>query len=120
MRRAEKAGVDRWELEDQMAAEELQAELESRAPSETEVEDIAVFVFFPKADPYADGEDVYEVRAKISTLAWSGLTPEQAEMLRREGCTFLQGYLFSRPIPAREFAALLGSGQAQTLGQISG
>ncbi|WP_176819046.1 bifunctional diguanylate cyclase/phosphodiesterase [Quadrisphaera sp. DSM 44207] len=34
-------------------------------------------------------------------------TSEQAEWLRRNGCRDAQGYLFSRPVPAAEFALLL-------------
>jgi EAL domain-containing protein (putative c-di-GMP-specific phosphodiesterase class I) len=28
-------------------------------------------------------------------------------LLRRQGCQFMQGYLFSRPVPAPEFTMLL-------------
>ncbi|MFO1267630.1 MAG: EAL domain-containing protein [Rubrivivax sp.] len=35
-------------------------------------------------------------------------TPEQARMLRRMGCDKLQGFLFSRPVPAADIPALLG------------
>ncbi len=34
-------------------------------------------------------------------------TAEQAQILRAFGCHFLQGYYFSRPVPARAFDALL-------------
>ncbi len=34
-------------------------------------------------------------------------TAAQADFLRRRGCDFAQGYLFSRPIDADAFAALL-------------
>ncbi|OYU35941.1 MAG: GGDEF domain-containing protein [Novosphingobium sp. PASSN1] len=37
----------------------------------------------------------------------------QADMLRAEGCDMIQGYLISRPIPAREVAALLGLHQGE-------
>lgn len=39
-------------------------------------------------------------------------TVEQRDMLCRLGCDELQGYLFSRPIPAGELAALLGRDSA--------
>ena len=35
-------------------------------------------------------------------------TRRQASMLREMGCDTLQGYYFSRPVPADEIAALLG------------
>jgi len=38
-------------------------------------------------------------------------TPEQALLLRREGCTYLQGYLLARPGPADAFAELFASGE---------
>jgi diguanylate cyclase (GGDEF)-like protein len=36
-------------------------------------------------------------------------TEEQRNLLRRQGCDEMQGYLFSRPVPAAEFARLLTS-----------
>jgi len=37
-------------------------------------------------------------------------TPEQSAFLLRRGCSVQQGYLFSRPVPAAAFEALLRSG----------
>jgi EAL domain-containing protein (putative c-di-GMP-specific phosphodiesterase class I) len=34
-------------------------------------------------------------------------TNEQLEMIRTEGCTEIQGYVFSRPVPASEVDGLL-------------
>jgi diguanylate cyclase (GGDEF)-like protein/PAS domain S-box-containing protein len=45
----------------------------------------------------------------IPTLAEGVETEEQLELLRKEGCTQMQGYLFSRPVPASEIAGLLSS-----------
>ena len=36
-------------------------------------------------------------------------TQKQMETLVAAGCTHLQGYLFSRPVPGREIAALLAA-----------
>ncbi|MGH9009502.1 MAG: EAL domain-containing protein [Acidimicrobiia bacterium] len=44
----------------------------------------------------------------VATVAEGIETPEQLEELRRLGCTHGQGYLFSRPVEAAEFAGLLG------------
>jgi EAL domain-containing protein (putative c-di-GMP-specific phosphodiesterase class I) len=35
-------------------------------------------------------------------------TQSQLDLVRAEGCAEMQGFLFSRPIPAREFRVLLG------------
>jgi EAL domain-containing protein (putative c-di-GMP-specific phosphodiesterase class I) len=43
----------------------------------------------------------------IKTIAEGAETLEQLDRLRREGCDEAQGYLFSRPRPAREVPALI-------------
>ena len=43
----------------------------------------------------------------MTTTAEGVETPEQLAMIRAEGCTEMQGYLFSRPVPAREIDELL-------------
>jgi EAL domain-containing protein (putative c-di-GMP-specific phosphodiesterase class I) len=45
----------------------------------------------------------------IPTLAEGVETKKQLEWLRQTGCTEMQGYLFSRPIPASKVADLLSS-----------
>ncbi len=45
----------------------------------------------------------------IPTLAEGAETEEQLARLREAGCSEMQGYLFSRPVPASEIAALLSS-----------
>jgi EAL domain-containing protein (putative c-di-GMP-specific phosphodiesterase class I) len=45
----------------------------------------------------------------IPTLAEGVETKKQLEWLRQTGCTEMQGYLFSRPVPASEIAGLLSS-----------
>ena len=43
----------------------------------------------------------------IVTTAEGVETEEQFELLRREGCTEVQGYLFSKPRPVAEVGAML-------------
>ena len=49
----------------------------------------------------------------IATTAEGVETPEQLERLRREGCTEVQGFLFSPPRPASELAALMPQARAR-------
>jgi EAL domain-containing protein (putative c-di-GMP-specific phosphodiesterase class I) len=44
----------------------------------------------------------------MATTAEGVETKEQLDMLRSEGCTKMQGYLFSKSIPASETCKLLG------------
>ena len=46
-------------------------------------------------------------RLRIKAVAEGVETPEQLAFLRAEGCRYVQGYLFSPPLPARECEGLL-------------
>ena len=50
---------------------------------------------------------------EYETVAEGVETPAQAAFLRRRGCTLGQGYLFGRPMPEAEFAALLAARQPE-------
>ena len=52
---------------------------------------------------------------KVAVVAEGVETRAQCEFLRSHGCDGLQGYLFSKPLTAREFADLLKSGRTLTL-----
>jgi len=47
---------------------------------------------------------------KLSVVAEGVETREELEFLRAQGCDEVQGYYFSRPVPAASFEALLSSG----------
>ena len=46
---------------------------------------------------------------RLTTIAEGVETIEQAEFLKSRGCLECQGYLFSRPVPAEQFAILVAS-----------
>lgn len=81
-RKASSRGLTALEYQDQLAAEEYERRIDSKAPSETEFEQVAVVVFFPKLNARFEGQrESFIIKSKISTLALSGLTPEQARQI---------------------------------------
>ena len=50
-----------------------------------------------------------EALGDADTFAGSGVTKEQARILSKAGCTFAQGYLFGKPMPAAEIVEMLGT-----------
>ncbi len=51
----------------------------------------------------------------LSVIAEGVETEEQAELLRNEGCEYLQGYLYAKPMPANELLTLLVNSGASRL-----
>lgn len=80
-RRAQSRGLSRAEYDDQRL-EDINQRLAEKAPSATEFEEVAVVVYFPKLEPeYPDQKDALVIKARLSTLALSGMTPEQASAI---------------------------------------
>lgn len=78
-RKAQEQGLSYAEYTDKVAEEEAKRQLEEKAPSETEFEEVAVVVYFPKLNAEFPGEkDSLLIKSRLSTLALAGLTPEQA------------------------------------------
>lgn len=78
-RKAAEQGLSYSEYTDKVAEEETKRQLEEKAPSETEFEEVAVVVYYPKLDATYEGEkDSLLIKSRLSTLALAGLTPEQA------------------------------------------
>lgn len=77
-RRARNRGLSAAEYEEQQQ-QTASERLAERAPSASEFEEVAVVVYFPKLDAEYEGqEDALLIKARLSTLAISGMTPEQA------------------------------------------
>ena len=78
-RKASQRGLSYSEYQDKVLEEDTQRRLEEQAPSETDFEEVAIVVYFPKLDPdYPDQQDSLMIKSRVSTLAISGLTPDQA------------------------------------------
>ena len=69
----------------------------------------------PENVPVVKQDSAAIVRAVVSLSASLGIpttaegveTPRQLEMIRQEGCTEVQGFLFSRPVAASEVSRVL-------------
>jgi prepilin-type N-terminal cleavage/methylation domain-containing protein len=80
--KASARGLSAMDYDSQIRQEEEQRRLQSKAPSETEYEEIAVVVKFPKLDAKYEGQkEAFVIKTKVSTLALSGMTPEQAKQI---------------------------------------
>lgn len=83
-RKARQQGLSYAEYQDKVADEDYERQMREQTPSEDDIEEVAVAVYFPKLEPNYPGEQDYlVVKARVSTLAISGLTPEQAASMAR-------------------------------------
>ena len=78
-RKAKDQGLSYSEYQDKLAEEDYQRRMAEQAPSEDDLEEVAVVVYFPKLEPeYPDEQEYLVIKSRVSTLAISGMTPEQA------------------------------------------
>lgn len=89
-RKASSQGLSYYEYQDKLAQEQTDRELAEKTPDELQFEDVAVMVVFPKTRIDEEGDDHFLLRDKLSTLALSGMTPDQADLIAKskgEGAT---------------------------------
>jgi len=82
-RRARQKGLSLQDYRDERFKEQNQLD-ENETPSEDELEDVLVIVYFPNVritDESSGPEASFKLKAKLSTLAIEGLTPDEADAL---------------------------------------
>ena len=86
-RKAKSRGLSATEFQEQQRSEDINLRLAEKAPSATEFEQVAVILYFPKLDAdHPEQKDALVIKAKLSTLAISCMTKEQAaEMAEAKG-----------------------------------
>ncbi len=93
IRGAQRAGKSLYDFRTEQRAKQENYSTDSGTEetpiAEDEFVDVAVFVFFPNVRPRGDGSRhaYFVLKARISTLALNGLTPEEAETLNKSGTT---------------------------------
>lgn len=81
-RRAQDRGLSQQEYEEQKL-DDINERLAEKPPSDEDFEEVAVVVYFPKLDGDFPGQqEALLIKARISTLAISGMTPDQAQSLQ--------------------------------------
>jgi len=79
-RKASSRGQSAIEYSDQRS-EDVNLRLAEKVPSDTDFEEVAVIVYFPKLGASYEGEkDALMIKARLSTLAISSRTPQEAQM----------------------------------------
>jgi len=82
MMRARERGLSFQEYEDQQF-EDINDRLAETPPSPDDFEECAVLVYFPKFDPDYEGQqEILLIKSRVSTLAISTLTPDEAGQLQ--------------------------------------
>lgn len=87
MRRARELGLSAQDYEDQQL-DDINERLAETPPNADDFEECAVLVYFPKFDPDFEGQqEILLIKSRVSTLAISGLTPEDADALQQANTT---------------------------------
>ena len=63
--------------------EDYEIDEDNEVPSEDELEEVVVVVYFPEVriSPDSSPEASFQLRARVSTLAIEGLTPDEADSM---------------------------------------
>lgn len=78
-RKARESGLSFSEYQDKLAEDDYRLRMAEQAPSDEETEEVAIAVLFPKLEPdFPEQKDALVIKTRISTLALSGLTPDEA------------------------------------------
>lgn len=78
-RKASSRGLSAIEYSDQRS-EDVNLRLAEKVPSDTDFEEVAVIVYFPKLGASQEGDkDALMIKARLSTLAISSRTPQEAQ-----------------------------------------
>jgi hypothetical protein len=81
-RRASERNLTAQEYEEQQL-DDINDRLNEKPPSADEFEEVAVIVYFPKLDAdHPDQRETLLIKARVSTLAISGMTPDEAATLQ--------------------------------------
>ncbi|MCA8956512.1 MAG: type II secretion system protein [Planctomycetes bacterium] len=80
LRKAKASGMSFYDYKEkaQLKEDERQQKAEE-PPSEDQIEEVAVFVFFPNLRPEQTETGFFVLKARMSTMAIEGLTPDEAE-----------------------------------------
>lgn len=85
IRRASQKGLSLEGYRDQQRQEDYDIDEDSEVPNEDDLEEVVVVVYFPEVRILEEKnpEGSFKLRAKVSTLAIEGLTPDEADSMAR-------------------------------------
>ena len=83
-RKASAEGLSYSDYQKKLLDDDYQRKMAEDTPKDDKLEEVAVVVYYPKMPPdYQDQKDTLLIKARVSTLALSGLTPKQAEAVEQ-------------------------------------